>query len=132
MRQLISFDGLRYDNGTPTDVDGLFEWRNRAFIFYEFNMRGVEMPEGQRKALERVVDALSAANKSAVLFLCLHDVENPNDDVVAADSVVDKVYYKGKWRDGHLWPVKYWTNSFMERVAGYKPNTDKGQKYGKT
>ena len=130
MRQLISFDGLRYDNSTPTDVDGLLEWRNRAFIFYEFKMRGVEMPRGQRVALERVVDALGMANKSAVLFLCLHDVENPYDDVPAPDAEVDKVYYKGKWRDGHLWPMRYWTDSFMVNVVGYKPDTDKEQRHG--
>ena len=129
-RQIISFNGMRYDNGTPTDVDGLFEWRNKAFIFYEFKMRGVEMPEGQRKALERVIDALGAADKKAVLFLCSHDVENPHDDVVAADAAVERIYYKGKWSDGHGWTAKDWTNSFMERVVGYSPNTEKEQKHG--
>lgn len=129
-RQLIRFDGIRYGNATPTDADGLFEWQNKAFVFWEFKMRGVDIPDGQRMALERLVDALGMADKKAVFFLCSHNVENPHDDVFAIDSNVERVYYKGKWHDGHGWTVGDWLDSFMERVVGYIPNTEKEQNHG--
>jgi hypothetical protein len=45
-RQIIDFSGIRYDNITPTDIDGFFEKADKAFVFYEYKLEGCEMPHG--------------------------------------------------------------------------------------
>lgn len=50
-KQLIDFGGLQYEQITPTDIDGLIEYRNIAYIIYEFKYADAEMPFGQRLAI---------------------------------------------------------------------------------
>jgi hypothetical protein len=113
VKQIISFDGMLVDNITPTDIDGFIEYRDKAFVLYEFKLNGAEMPRGQRLALERTVNAFRRANKGAVLFLCKHNVKDPAQDVIAADAVVDKVYLDGKWYNGDGATAKELTERYL-------------------
>lgn len=100
-RQLIDFEGLNVGSILPTDLDGLIEYHDEAFILYEFKYKGTEIPSGQRIAIERMVDTFSRAGKHAVAFLCRHEVRDPNEDVLAKDAIVTNVYWNGTWFDCH-------------------------------
>lgn len=115
-KQIIDFSGVRYGNITPTDVDGYFEKANKAFVFYEYKLSGAEMPKGQELALTRIVDGLSTAGKEAVLFLCQHNEFNPENDIEAANALVEKIYWRGKWHEGSGLTVKQQTDRFMNFV----------------
>ena len=115
-KQIIDFSGVRYGNITPTDIDGYFEKSDKAFVFYEYKLHGVEMPKGQALALTRIVDGLSTAGKDAVLFLCRHEEENPNNDIKASKALVERIYWRGKWHEGIGLTVKEHTDKFMNWV----------------
>ena len=95
-QQIIDFSGIRYKNITPTDIDGFFEKAGKAFVFYEYKLQGAEIPKGQELALTRIVDGLSVAGKTAVLFICRHNEINPVNDIKAANAIVEKIYWQGK------------------------------------
>lgn len=113
-RQIIDFSGIRYGNITPTDIDGFFERADEAFVFYELKFHDAEMPMGQKVAFERLVNAVRAANKKAVLFLCRHEVEDSAKDVDAGKAIVQKLYFNGEWHDGDGRNLKEYSDSFMK------------------
>lgn len=96
-RQLIRFDEMVFGNITPTDIDGLIEYHNKAFIIYELKHGDAEIPKGQKLAIERMVDAFRQSGKEAVAFLCKHSVDNPEEDIKAADAIVKSIYWNGAW-----------------------------------
>ncbi|MBQ7220762.1 MAG: hypothetical protein IJS28_07275 [Synergistaceae bacterium] len=115
-RQLIDFSGIKYGRITPTDIDGFLEYKGKAFVFYEYKLPEVEMPDGQGLALTRMVDVLSTAGKEAVLFLCRHNETNPNKDIIGSDAIVEGVYWHGKWHQGAQQTVKQQTDKFIQWV----------------
>ena len=98
-RQLYDFEGLNVGSILPTDLDGLIEYHDEAYILYEFKYKGTDMPTGQRIAIERMVNDLCKSGKQAVAFLCRHEVKNPDEDVLAKDAIVTSVYWNGTWFD---------------------------------
>ena len=97
-RQLVDFSGLRFDNITPTDCDGLIEYRNKAYVLFEIKLRDAKVPDGQLKALVRSIDDFKRANKSAILVIAEHDVDNPAQDIDAAkilclDCLIKSAYF---------------------------------------
>lgn len=112
IHQVVKFEGLRYGNITPTDIDGLIEYRGKAVLLYEFKLRGYGMSEGQRLALTRIVDGLEASGKFAALLLCEHDTP-VEQDVDAAGAEVAGVYWRHEWREGGGRTVKDWTDAFL-------------------
>lgn len=98
MRQIIDYDGLRYDTITPTDIDGLVEYKGKAYAIIEMKHRNKEVPKGQLIALERMAKDLSAQGKLVTIFVCEHYVDNPERDVIAAKSIVRMCWFNGVWR----------------------------------
>ena len=119
-RQIVDFSDIRYKNITPTDIDGFFEKGNKAFVFYEYKLSGVDIPKGQKLALTRLVDVLSSAGKAAVLFICRHEVSTPDEDIDAANSIVEKIYWNNRWHRGIGKTVKEHTDKFMQWVNTLK------------
>lgn len=115
--QIIDFSGLRYGRGTPTDIDGLLEKDRKAFIFYEYKLGNAEMPEGQRETFMRLVDALASADKKAILVVCSHDTENPEQDIDGANSRVSSYYFNRKWYKSTE-TVKQLTDNFLNFARG--------------
>ena len=115
-QQIIDFSGIRYKNITPTDIDGFFEKAGKTFVFYEYKLQGAEIPKGQELALTRIVDGLSTAGKTAVLFICRHNEINPVNDIKAANAIVEKIYWHGKWHKGKNKTVKEHTDSFIQWI----------------
>ena len=113
-QQIIDFSKIRYGNVTPTDIDGFIEKSNEAFVFYELKYADNEMPYGQETALRRLVDLARAAGKKSVLFLCRHDVSNPEDDIDASKAIVDRIYFNSEWHRGNGHTLKEASDSFMK------------------
>ena len=89
--QVRDFTGLRIGNITPTDIDGLIEYKNRGFVFIEAKRVGASLPYGQKLALQRLCDALS---KPAILFVVEHETDG---DIDFAKTTVREYYWKGQW-----------------------------------
>lgn len=105
-RQIIDFSGLRYGNITPTDIDGLIEYQNKAVIFLEYKLDGYdEMPYGQRLAFERIANDLKEARKECVVFLCVHTVEDCEKDIDGKNSTVKEIYWHGRWHSKREEPI---------------------------
>lgn len=92
--QLRDFSGLRYGNITPTDIDALIEYHDKCYVFAETKFNGVTVPYGQLLALTRIIDDLK---KPAVLFITSHH-HAPNEQIDMANTIVERVYFRGKWR----------------------------------
>ena len=117
-KQIIDFHGMKYDNITPSDIDGCIDKRGKAFIFYEYKLNDAEMPQGQKMMYVNLINALRAAKKQAALFLCRHNIENPSEDVDAAEAKVESIYYNGQWwKETAGRNVKEVTDSFMAKFG---------------
>jgi hypothetical protein len=118
IKQFVSFSNLSYGkNNRPTDIDGLFELRDRLFIIFEAKMYGTDLPTGQRLALERLTDALSQA-KPTLLIVANHD-EPADQPIDLASCQVAKIRYKGQWLtppEGYL-SVKTLVDKFVDFVG---------------
>ena len=97
-KQRLLFKGLRYENITPTDIDMLIEYKNIAYIIGEVKYGDVELKNGQKIALVRMVDDFKKRGKKAICLVIQHAVEDCNEDVIIADGIVREYYYNGIWR----------------------------------
>lgn len=71
-RQLRDFSGLRYGNITPTDIDAMMEYHNKAYVLIEAkHVNAPPIPYGQKLAYERMADDL-ATHKPTLLIFCKH------------------------------------------------------------
>lgn len=122
-KQLIEFPGLRYGNCTPTDIDGFIEWRNEVFVVFEIKHGDEKLPLGQKRALMNLVNNLTDAGKKAVLFVARHNVSDPKETVIAADTEVVLVYLKegddGVWYKAKGETLKELTDRFMKKWATF-------------
>ena len=103
-RQLLRFDGLIYGNISPTDIDGLIEYRNRLWIMFEAKMQGKDVPQGQRLALERFIQNVRYAGKHGIAMIVEHDVKDTGQDIYLKDCNVREIITteNGQWH-----PPKY-------------------------
>lgn len=99
-QQINNFEQLRYGNITPTDIDGLIEYKNKAYVIFEIKYQEARAPYGQKLAMERFVDDVTSNRKQAVAFICEHQVHNTNNSVNAAECMVRELYMKpyGCWK----------------------------------
>lgn len=118
-RQLVSFHNLQYGkNNRPTDVDALFELRDKLYVIVETKFEGNQMPFGQKLALERLVDDLSQV-KPALLILATHTT--PADEMIDLGSTkVVSFRYERAWHEinqGYL-SVRSLVDKFILSVMG--------------
>lgn len=117
-KQVIEFSDLQYGNITPTDIDGFFERHDKTFVFFELKKRGAELPSGQKLALTRLVDNLRRCGKKSVLFVAVHDVDNCDENVVAAKAEVTDIYYDWKWHRMRGKTLKEMSDRFIRWAEG--------------
>ena len=96
-KQLIDFSGLQYGNLMSTDIDGVFEYDDKAVILMEYKYDNAEMSIGQKIAFIRICDDIQKSGKYSTLLLCRHKVDNTNEDIDAANAIVTDLYYNRKW-----------------------------------
>lgn len=100
-QQLLDMRDLRIGNITPTDVDGLIEYRGQAFVLFEVKWRTAELSRGQSTALERLIDAVQKGGTPSCLFVAEHTVDDCGEQVDAALCLLRNYYYRGQWRHNH-------------------------------
>lgn len=96
-RQIRNFSGLRFQNITPTDIDGMIEYHNLCYVYMETKYKDAELPPGQRLALERQTDDLQKI-KPCICIVCSHDITDPNQDIDMANTTVTEYRWNGAWR----------------------------------
>lgn len=94
-KQLRNFSGLRYGNITPTDIDGLIEYKNIAYVIIETKFGDAQLPLGQLIALERLCDDLQNY-KHTILIISKHN-HPVTEDIDLANSIVIKYRWMRKW-----------------------------------
>lgn len=119
-RQIIDFTGLQYGNITPTDIDGLIEYKGIAYAFIEMKYGVAEMPKGQKLAIERIINDFQKSGKLSAAFLCQHNVENPEIDILAAKTIVRSCYYDKVWRSDGKRTLKQRLDAFIHFADSLK------------
>ena len=118
-RQLVDYSGLRYCKITPTDLDGFLEISSRLYIFYELKYHNAEFAGGQEKAYLNMIDTLQAAlgkDGASALLVCRHETDDPEEEIDASECIVDKYYYRGKWRPGKGLTARQATDIIIQKV----------------
>lgn len=108
--QIRDFSTLRIGTITPTDVDGLIEYRNKCFILIETKHGNSELPRGQELALERLCDSM---NKPTMLIVASH---NTDGDIDVGGCVVTKYRYAKVWHKPKWITVTEMCKSFIKSV----------------
>ena len=96
-KQTYDFSGLCFGNITPTDIDMLIEYKNRAYVILEIKYGDAKLPAGQDLALTRLTDDLEHSGKSTLCIIASHETSNCNEDIDTAKTVVRSYRYKGHW-----------------------------------
>lgn len=89
--QVNDFRNLRFNNITPTDIDGFIDYKNKKFILIEMKFKGAALPYDQKLALERLCDS---CNKDTVLIIADH---NSQGDIDVGNCFVREYRYRRKW-----------------------------------
>lgn len=103
----------------PTDIDGLVEWKNKAYVIIECKHGDKDMSLGQKIAIERMTNDLSKAGKRTVALVVEHDVNNIQQSVMVGDQIVRQVYYDNQkeWREpNYIMTAKEAINNFIQYV----------------
>lgn len=96
-KQLRDFSGLRFGTITPTDIDGLIEYHNQAYVLIETKYGKAPMPYGQRLALERLTDDLEKSGKPTLCIISSHLEHNYEKDIDTAHTQVTEYRLKKEW-----------------------------------
>lgn len=100
-KQLIDFGGIEFGERLwPTDFDAVIEWKDKAWLLFEVKMYDVDVPSGQRLAIERFVRDVHKAGKMSLAAVVQHGVIDPNESVTLAKCRVREIYVGGTvgWR----------------------------------
>lgn len=102
-QQINNFRDLVYGKITPTDIDGLIEYRDKAYVIIEVKYGNKDVPYGQKLAIKRMVDDLSSG-KACVAIICEHEVHDTDKHVDVSNCKVREVYFgsEKKWRKPNL------------------------------
>lgn len=96
-QQINDFSGLMIRKITPTDIDGMIEYKNKAYVFIEIKYKDKELPYGQKLALERLATDAVKAGKSAIILVAEHDVEDTKLSVDVAKCNTRSYFLKKNW-----------------------------------
>lgn len=101
-QQLRDFSGLRFGSITPTDIDAMIEYKDKAYVIVEGKYKSGTLQGGQKLAFERLCDDLGT-QKPSLLIVAKHNVEAGSDkDVDYANCDVAGYRYKRTWHWGEF------------------------------
>lgn len=116
-KQLLCFDGLCWDkNATPMDIDCLIEWRNKKRVLIEIKKNNVKVLDGERFALERMINDFGNVGKESIAIVADHKVFDAREDVQVKDCIVREIYHskERRWRPPKkLMTVEMLVNTFL-------------------
>lgn len=119
--QVLDFGGILPKPYAPTDIDGLIEWKNKAYIILECKYKNKEMSMGQRIAIERMINDFTKVGKRALAIVIEHDQENIQKSVMVGEQLVRQVYFdtQKKWREpNYICTAKEVINNFIKYIEG--------------
>lgn len=121
-QQINSFKNIRYGNITPTDIDGLIEYQDKAYVIFEIKYGNAELPKGQRKAIQRLVTDAGKANKKALAIIAEHHVDDTRQPVDVSQCDVREVFLSSekerKWRKpNHSMKLKECIDLFITKIV---------------
>jgi len=96
----------------PTDIDGVIDYHDKAFLFLEYKHKDTPLSVGQRICFERLVKHIQETGRASVLIVAEHDVENTLDDVKAGECLVRSVFHGDRWVDA---PFDITVKDYVER-----------------
>lgn len=111
-KQSIDFSGVGSDKIHPTDIDAILEFNDRYLFMFEVKLKGVEVPVGQKLALERIADSWEETKGPAFVVYCEHNTD-PSEIIQITNCYTKSFYRKGKIREFENHSVK----DFLSRVA---------------
>jgi hypothetical protein len=92
-QQINDFSGLTYNKITPTDLDGVIEYHDKAYVFIEIKYLDAELPYGQKLMLERFVKDINKSGKSAIAIVAEHSIFNTKENIPVATCEVRQIYF---------------------------------------
>lgn len=115
--QRTDYSGMRYGTITPTDLDAIIDFGNKAFVVVELKFKGVALSQGQKLMLERLARRLERGGAKALVLIGEHDTP-PEKDVNLAEARVRSIYRSMIWKEGHLeQSVREATDRFLTTVG---------------
>lgn len=94
--QVKDYSGLLYGKITPTDLDGIIDFGDKAYVIIELKHINAVLPEGQRLAIARLTDIIWKSGRHALALIAIHNT--PNDIDVAYCKVIEYRYH-GEWTE---------------------------------
>ncbi len=114
--QRISFDGLGGQTLYPTDIDLIYEHKNRGYFMAELKRKGSALPTGQRLLMERFARDMQRAGKFAIIVIAEHECD---DDIIPlAECQVSRVYITGWQVVKATCTVRQAFQTFLDKVGG--------------
>lgn len=95
-KRINDFSGLRFGKITPTDIDGLIDFHNKAFVLIETKYTGGRMPFGQRLAIERLIDIIEETGRKGLALVA--EYSNEAGEIDCARAVVIEYRYRHEWK----------------------------------
>lgn len=117
--QVLDFTGILPPPLAPTDIDGLVEWKDKAYVIIECKHGDKGMSLGQKIAIERMTKDFNKAGKRAVAIVVEHNVDDIQQSVKVGNQLVREVYYdsQGRWRKpSHEMTAREAINDFIQYV----------------
>ena len=99
--QIRDFQGMRFGNITPTDIDAVIDFGGKAYVFIETKVRGTPLPLGQRLLLERLCDDLNSEHVEALVLIAEHSTPAANNILVATAKVCEYRNAERQWKPCH-------------------------------
>ena len=87
--QIRDFGGLRWGTITPTDIDGVVDFQDKAYVLFELKFGNTDVPFGQRLAIERMCQDWHKVGKKVLGLIARHNTPYPGDIDVSLAQVVE-------------------------------------------
>jgi hypothetical protein len=113
-RQLLDFTDLIKGNCNPSDLDGIYDHHDKAWVIFELKLEDKEMKLGQKLLLEHLVRDLSSTGKLTIAIVLEHKVFNTDDFIKVKDTEVRSFYISSN---------QHWTKPFKKFNAVEIVNT---------
>ncbi len=128
--QLIKFEGMRWNNITPTDIDLAIEARG-AYVFGEFKLEGKSLELGQRLALENIAKDIKPS--PCLMFVAEHKT-NWQESIIAKECNVVECRWNGRLLTeiqlSKINNVKHVVDAFLFKTRGLQPTYSCDSNYG--
>lgn len=116
-QQQRDYSSIRFGNITPTDIDGLIEYKDKAYVIIELKWSDTPLSYGQRLALERLTDDLARTGKPILCIISSHYVDDSDFDINVSETIVREYRLKKAWHiPSHNFTTEAMIDKFLRSV----------------